>query len=174
MKQFAKYLSQCLLCLLLAEILCLVLAFSLALFPSAAVFRILRLILCPAASALMIMNCAGSIRHEEAARWRTAQQKMNKCHILLLSLSCGIPSILTYALLYCNADSVFYLNAFLLLNAPYIEFHHLLIAGMEPFSAIPFWQKAAMSLPSFLNMILFLVCYQANLPFHNEKKAPSA
>ena len=49
---------------------------------------------------------------------------------------------------------------FPLLNAPFLQIHRFLIAGTEPFSAIPLFRRMLMALPPLITGIAFFSSYQ--------------
>ena len=160
MYHFGNHLLRAIFWLFLSEILCLILAFSLAIFRSAAISRIFGLLFGITAHMLLIGNCGREIAGTDAKRYRTAQKPVSFCQPLLLSLFLMLPSCITYGILCLHADSILCLNIFPLLNAPFIQLYRLLIGNKEPFSAITQIRRIFMAFPPLLTALSFLIGYE--------------
>lgn len=149
MKQIGKNCAVCLVWLLISEIMCLVLAFSFAILRPDWL-RWLSMACGITAHILLMGSCAQKIADADAAEYRRSGLRIPRKKPVLLSLFVMLPQIILYLLLWLNAESSAMLNAFLLLNAPFIQLHRLLIGGAEPFSAVPMLQQILMVLPALV------------------------
>ena len=146
---FRKSLLYCLGWLLASELLCLFLAFSFAII-SAPWARTVSLIFGPAAHILLMGNAGKTAADRSLIRLRRDGAGIFPGFAVLLGFCTALPLWGIYALLWLNADSSASLNIFLLLNAPFIQLHRLLIDGKEPFSAVVPLCRLLMGLPPFI------------------------
>ena len=159
MHLFWKHLGISLLWLLLSEILCLVLAVSVAILRASVLTNAAGLICGMTAHILLIGSCAAKIAQADAAAYQKSGIRTASIKPLLISVLLTVPSYLTYLILLVNADSVLWLNLFPLLNAPFIQIYRVLINGTEPFSAIAQTRRMLMLLPPLLTGISFFAGY---------------
>ena len=158
MEHFGKHLIRCAVWVLLSEILCLVLAVSAAIFGQKPV-QIIGMIFGVTAHILLMGSCAQKCAKEDAVLYRTAGRRISSCKIILISLLAALPSVFTYLLLCANPESILMLNLFPLLNAPFLQFHRLMIRNTEPFSAIPAGRRICMALPPLITSLAWLTGY---------------
>jgi len=144
--------------LLLSHILCLVLAFSFAILPQAAM-QWLSLFCCLLAHVLLMGNCGMSIAKEHLVCYRQDKIIVPLWQTVCIGLFTAIPALLLYALLWILSDSVGYLNLYLLLNAPVIQILHLIVQEAETFSALSALQRIWMALLPFLSTVSLLGGY---------------
>lgn len=158
MLHFWKHLLRSLAWLLISELLCLILAFSFAIlsFPW---IRYVSLICGMLAHCLLIASCAKTIAHEDFAAYR-AGAKISPAKPFLLALGTALPLWAIYTVMLLNAESSALLNAFLLLNAPYIQLHRLILNGTEPFSALSSVRQFLCALPPLITAAAFVIGYQ--------------
>lgn len=166
MSRFFKNCARCLIWLLLSEILCLVLAFSFAILPQAAM-RYLSLFCCLAAYILLMGNCGQNIAKEHLVLYRQERTEIPLWQSLLMSLVSALPLYLLYAVLWILPDHIAYLNTYLLLNAPVLQILNLILNGAETFSALSSMQRLWIGLlPLIASASVFvgyLTCYPAGL-----------
>lgn len=165
MLHFWKHYISCLIWLLLSEILCLILAFSFAIL-SAAWIRWLSLACGVLAHVLLMGNCGRSAAQKDLAVYHTKKRKTSLLQPLLLGIGTALPLVILWLILKCNADSSLMLNLFLLLNAPYIQYHRLILDGAEPFSAVSRTRQLLMLLPPILTCAAVFIGYQ----FHYQRE----
>lgn len=156
MNHFGKHLLHGMLWLLGSEVLCLILAVSLAILRDHPVIRLIGLIFGIAAHVLLIGNCAQKAADEDAALYRTSGAQIRIIKPLLIGVCLTVPSYLTYLLLTVNPESILMLNLFPLLNAPFIQIYRFLIAGAEPFSAVAQSRRMLLLLPPVLTAIAYV------------------
>ena len=145
--------------LAISEILCLVLAFSFAII-NTSWMRWLSLVYGAAAHCLLIGSCAQKIAMQDAALYRAEHRRISCKKAILLAVGTMLPAVVLYLLLSCLSESRLMLNVFLLLNAPFIQIHRLLIGGREPFSAISALRRILMALPPLVTAAAFYIGYQ--------------
>ena len=160
MYHFRKHLGICMIRLLLSEILCLILAISFAILRASFLINMLGLVCGLTAHILLMQNCAAKIADADAKEHRVSGKQISVRKPLLLSAALTVPAFLTYLILCIRPDSILWLNLFPLLNAPFLQIHHFLIAGTEPFSAIPLFRRMLMALPPLITGIAFFSSYQ--------------
>ena len=171
MYNIGKHCGRVLLWLLLSEILCLILAFSFAILRAEWV-RWLSLICGAAAHVLLMASCGKQIAHADVAAYRSEGVKVSRVKPVLLGICAAVPLWVLWVLLKLNDQSSAFLNIYLLLNAPYIQFHRLMLDGAEPFSAVTTGRQMLMALPPVLTAIAVYVGYQ--LQYQPEKAALDA
>ena len=171
MRNFGKHLGTCLLWLLLSEILCLILAFSFAIL-TAKWIRWLSLICGIAAHLLLMGSVGGKLAHEDIADYRMDHSAVSPIKPLLLGVCTAVPLWILWFILKVMQDSNAALNFFLLLNAPYIQYHRLILAGAEPFSAVSAGKQLLMALPPVLTAGAVFIGYR--LRYLPEKAALDA
>lgn len=159
MNQFWKHLGKCMIWLLLSEILCLVLAISLAILRQNLLIRVIGLICCTAAHILLIGSCAQKTADEDAADYRSGGARISPKKVLLIAICAAIPAEITYLLLLIHPESILMLNLFPLLNAPFLQIHRLLIDNTEPFSAIAAGRKVCMAIPPVITSVSWFAGY---------------
>jgi|GEM_PF-2995545 len=147
MLHFGKHYLRCLAWLVVSEILCLILAFSFAIL-SAEWIRWLSLACGVLAHALLMADCASKSALEDISAYRTTRINTSPLKPILLGIETAIPVFLLWVILKCNQSSSLMLNVFLLLNAPYIQLHRLILNGADPFSALSQTRQILMALPS--------------------------
>ena len=147
MKRFGKHLLNGFLWLLASEILCLILAVSLAILRDSPVIRIIGLLFGITAHVLMIGSCAQKAAGDDAVLYRTKGIRTGIPKPALISVLLTVPAFLTYILLYTHPQSILLLNLFPLLNAPFLQIHRYLIGGTEPFAAIARSRRILMAFP---------------------------
>lgn len=160
MRNFGKHFAQSIVWLLLSEILCLILAFSVAILRNPVIVRGMGLLFGITAHILLTASCAQKAAAEDAVLYRTEGIRMQRKKPLLLAFCTMLPAYLTYLLLRLNADSVLMLNLFPLLNAPFIQLYRILIDNTEPFSAIPAARQMMMALPPLVTAASYFTGYQ--------------
>lgn len=160
MLHFWKYFGRCMIWLFLSEILCLILAFSLAILKASLLSRVLSLLFGVFAHVLLTGSCAQNIAKEDAADYRRGEKRVSPMKPLLLAVCTMLPALCTYALLCANPESILMLNLYPLLNAPYIQIHRLLIDNTEPFSAISGVRRVLMALPPLVTAVSWWIGYQ--------------
>lgn len=156
---FLKSYLRCLLWLVISEILCLILAFSFAILRPAWI-RWLSLGCGLLAHCLLMGSCAQGIANDALARNRRGGSRVSAAFSLLLGCCTALPLWLEWVLLFMNADSAGYLNAFLLLQAPFIQIHRVILNGAEPFSQLTIWQKLTMALPPLATLLSVWIGFQ--------------
>ena len=159
MKQFRNHLVRLLLRLLLSEMLCLILAFSFALFGSARLLQSAGMLCGITAHVLLVGSAAQKAADDDLRLYRQTGTRTDVGKPLLLAVCGMLPAFLLYLLLCILRDSVLMQNLFLLLNAPFIGIYKLLFAGREPFSAVPLLQRLLTALPPLLTGIAVLAGY---------------
>ena len=159
MNHFGKHLMHGILWLIASEILCLILAVSLAILRDHPVIRLIGLVFGITAHVLLIWNCAQKAADEDTALYRRSGSRSRLLKPLLIGLILMIPAYLTYLLLAANPESVLMLNLFPLLNAPFLQIYRYLINGAEPFSAIAQGRRILMLLPPVLTAIAYVTGY---------------
>lgn len=159
MNHTGKHMLHGLLWLLGSEILCLILAFSLAILPDHPAVRIIGLIFGITAHILMIGSCAQRAAAEDVVMYRASKVRTRISKILLIAVILMLPSCITYLVLSANADSVLILNLFPLFNAPFIRIYQFLTGGREPFSAVPSAVRVFMALPPLITGAAYTVGY---------------
>ena len=85
MKHFGNHLLKSLLWLIASEILCLILAFSLAILPDHPVIRVISLIFGLTAHVLLIANCAQKTAAEDLILYRTEKYQTRILKPLLIA-----------------------------------------------------------------------------------------
>ena len=158
MKQFRNAIFYCLGWLAVSEILCLVLAFSFAILRPEWV-RYLSMLCGVTAHVLLMWSCGQKLSKKDAAEYRISGSRISAKKPVILAVCTAIPLWVFYGILWMNADSSAMLNAFLLLNAPYIQFHRLMLGGLEPFSAVPLMRRILMGIPPVVTAISLLIGY---------------
>lgn len=171
MRNFGKHLAVCIGWLLISEILCLILAFSFAIL-RAEWIRWLSLICGAAAHILLMFSAAGKCAHEDIAAYRADKARVSAAKPVLLGIGTAIPLWILWAMLKIMQDSSAALNFFLLLNAPYIQFHRLMLNGAEPFSAVSTGRQIIMALPPICTALAVYCGYR--LRYLPEKAAIDA
>ena len=159
MNHTGKHMLRAMLWLLGAEILCLILAFSLAILPDHPAVRIIGLLFGITAHILILGSCAQRADAEDVIIYRTSKVKTKIGKILLIAAVLMLPSYITYLVLNLNPDSVLMLNLFPLLNAPFIRIYQFLTGGKEPFSAVSSAARALMALPPLITGTAYAVGY---------------
>ena len=158
MKLFRKHCLCCIGWLFISELLCLVLAFSFAILRPQWI-RWLSLICGAAAHIALMGNCAQKVAAEDAAVFRQTQLRIPPYKPLLLAFLTALPLWILYGILWLHADSTAMLNVFLLLNAPFIQIHRLLLDGAEPFSAVPPLRQICMGLLPLITAAAWYIGY---------------
>ncbi len=159
MKQFCKHYFHCLLWLLLSEILGLVLAFSFAIINTK--WSPYVSLVCGILTHVLLMGSAAqTLAKRDAAQYRINGKRRPAGMPPLLGLATALPFWLLYLLLQMQADSSLMLNVFLLLNAPYLQIHRLLLDGVEPFSAVNSTRQLLMALPPILTALSVWIGYE--------------
>ena len=159
MKTFWKSCGLCLSAVLISEILCLILAFSFAIIRSEWI-RWISLICGVLAHILLMVSAAQKAAKADAVRYRRENIRISAVQPLLTALVGMLPFAAVYLLLCLNPQSIVMLNLFPLLQSPFIQIHRLLIAGTEPFAAIPSARRILMALPPLMTGISWLAAYQ--------------
>lgn len=159
MPYFCKSYLRCLLWLTASEVLCLVLAFSFAIL-NAPWIRWLSLGCGLLAHILLIGSCGQNLANDALARYRRNQSRISAIFPLLLGICTALPLWLEWAILLIIPDSTGYLNAFLLLQAPFIQIHRVILNGIEPFAALAVWQKLTMALPPIATVLALFVGFE--------------
>lgn len=165
MKHFGKHLMSSLLWLIASEILCLILAFSLAILPDHPVIRVIGLLFGITAHVLLIGNCAQKAAADDLILYRTSKYRTQILKPLLIAILLTLPSYLTYFLLSANPESILMMNLFSLLNAPFIRIYKLLRGDAETFSALSAKSKIIMVLPPVLTAAAYYISY--HLRYHS-------
>lgn len=165
MKHFGKHLLKSLLWLIASEILCLILAFSLAILPDHPVMRVIDLLFGITAHILLIANCAQKAASEDLILYRTSKYRTLILKPLLIAILLTLPSYLSYLLLSANPESILMTNLFSLLNAPFIRIYQLLRGDAETFSAVSSKSKIIMALPPVLTAAAYYISY--HLRYHS-------
>ena len=165
MKYFGKHLLSGLLWLIASEILCLILAFSLAILPDHPLIRVIGLLFGITAHVLLIANCAQKAAAEDLILYRISKYRTNILKQLLIAILLTFPSYFTYSLLAANPESVLMMNLFPLLNAPFIRIYQLLRGEAETFSALSAKSKIIMALPPVLTAAAYDFSY--HLHYHS-------
>ena len=161
MKQFWRSLAYCLGWLTVSEILCLVLAFSFAILRPDWI-RWVSMLCGITAHVLLMGSCGQRLAKRDTALFRQSGSRVSAGFPVLLALCTAMPLWILYAILWANADSSAMLNGFLLLNAPYIQLHRLLLNGAEPFSAVPQIRQILMGLPPVVTAVSLYIGYRWN------------
>lgn len=151
---------QCMIWQLLSEILCLILAFSVALLRNPVIVRGMGLLFGITAHILLTANCAQNAAAEDAVLYRTDGIRMNSAKPLLLALCAMLPSVLTFLMLWINRESVLMLNLFPLMNAAFIQYYRILIDNIEPFSAVPGSRQFLTALPPLITAVSYFIGFQ--------------
>ena len=159
MKQFRKSLLSCLGWLAASELLCLVLAFSFAILRPEWI-RWLSMGCGITAHVLLMGNCGQALAKRHTALFHQSGTRISSGFPVLLAFCTALPLWILYAILWANADSSAVLNGFLLLNAPYIQLHRLLLNGAEPFSAVPLPRQILMGLPPLVTAASVYIGYR--------------
>lgn len=159
MNRLWKHFGLCMVWLLLSEILCLILAVSMAILRQNAVIRVVGLLCGVLAHILLTATCAQMAASEDAVAYRGGEARTSPMKILAISLCAMIPSYVTYLLLLANPESILMLNLFPLLNAPFLQYYRLLIQDTEPFSAIAAGRKICMALPPLVTAAAWYIGY---------------
>lgn len=159
MINFRKSVLTCLGWLLISELLCLVLSFSFAILRPQWI-RWLSLCCGILAHCLLMATAGKSCAQPQIAHYRETQQEASPLLPFLLGLITAIPLWLLWGILYLNRDSSAMLNAFLLLNAPFIQYHRLIVDGMEPFSALTAFRQILTALPPIVTAASVIAGYQ--------------
>lgn len=152
MFRFCKSFVRCLIRLLISELLCLILAFSFALIPQSWA-RWLSLIFVCLAHCLLMANAGSAAADDDLSVYRREQRQTGLLSPLLLGLLSAFPRCLLYVFLRVFAGSSLMLNLFLLLSAPYIQLHRLILNGTEPFSAVSSVRQILMALPPLFTVL---------------------
>ena len=159
MRYFTKSLLYCLGWLVISELLCLVLSFSFAILHPDWI-RWLSLICGAMAHALLMGNAGRNIAAKDTAEYRVSGKRRPVLFSLLLAIGTAIPLWLLWVILTLLRNSSAALNVFLLLNAPFIQFHRLILDGAEPFSAVSAGRQMIMALPPLLTVFSVFIGYQ--------------
>lgn len=171
---FRKSLFQCLAWLLVSELMCLVIAFSFALLPSEG-WRWVSMICGILAHCLLMLHAGKEAANRYLIEVRTGGNPPKKITPFLLALLTALVLWIFYAVLWVKADSKSYLNVFLLLNAPFIQLHRLILNGAEPFSALESKRQILMGLPPIATVLSVLIGYTISwLPGIEEIRARQA
>ncbi len=165
MSRLMKNTARCLVWLLLSHIMCLVLAFSFAILPQAAM-RYLSLFCCLITQALLMGNCGVNIAREHLALYRTERKIVPKWEPLTMSLLVAVPLLMLYLLLWLMPDSVPYFNIYLLVNAPTVQIINLIVQGKETFGALSAVQRLLMGLLPLVPSLATLGGYLLHYPKH--------
>ena len=91
---------------------------------------------------------------------------------LLLGLCTAAPLWMLWCFLKMQENSSAVLNLFLLLNAPFIQYHRLILDGAEPFSALSAGRQLLTALPPLVTAAA--VCFGYQLRYLPEKAALDA
>ena len=159
MKLFGKHLLHGMLWLLASEILCLILAVSLAILRDHAIMRIIGLVFGITAHVLLIGSCAQKAAGDDAVIYRTEGKKSKALKPVLISVLLTVPAEITYFLLCLHPESILLLNLFPLLNAPFLQIHRFLIDGTEPFAAIAAVRRHLMAFPPVITAVSYAAGY---------------
>ena len=159
MKHFGKHLVQCMVRLLLSEILCLVLAVSTAILGDKLPVQAVGLLCGVLAHSLLIGSCAQKCAAEDAVLYRTERIRISPWKVILTAVCAMIPAAVTYLLLCANPESILMLNLFPLLNAPFLQFYRMMIRNTEPFSAIAAGRRICMALPPLVTALSWVIGY---------------
>ena len=159
MRHFLKSLLSLLLWLLISELLCLILSFSFAIM-RAEIFRWMSLFFGALAHILLMGNAGRNIAAADAAEYRISRKKRPVPFSVGLGICTAIPLWIVYLILHLLRDSGAALNAFLLLNAPFIQYHRLILDGAEPFSALSAGKQLLMALPPLVTATSVIAGYQ--------------
>ena len=159
MKNFGKHLLQGILWLTASEVLCLILAVSLAILPDHPAVRMIALCFGISAHMLLMGSCAQRAAAEDLILYRSEAYRIRILKPILVAVILTLPSYVTYILLTVNAESILIINLFPLLNAPFIRIYKYLIGGTEPFRAVPVNRRAAMAFPPLLTALAYFGGY---------------
>lgn len=160
MKTFWKSCGLCLSAVLISELLCLILAFSFAIIRNSGWLQIVSLICGVLAHILLMGSAAQKAAQADALLYRREGIRIHTVQPVLTALVGILPFSVIYLLLCMKPQSIVMLNLFPLLQSPFIQIHRLLIAGTEPFAAIPSGRKIIMALPPLITGISWLIGYQ--------------
>ena len=117
-------------------------------------------------------SVGGKLAHEDIADYRMDHSAVSPIKPLLLGVCTAVPLWILWVILKVMQDSSAALNLFLLLNAPYIQYHRLILDGAEPFSAVSAGKQLLMALPPVLTAGAVFTGYQ--LRYLPEKAALDA
>ena len=159
MNHFWKHLLRGLLWLLGSEMLCLILAFSLAILPDHPAVRIIGLLFGLSAHVLMLGSCAQKAAADDVVMYRSSKVKTKFYKILLIAAILMLPSVVTYLILAANADSILLMNLFPLLNAPFIRIYQFLTGGSDTFSAVSSSARILAAFPPLMTAAAYTVGY---------------
>jgi hypothetical protein len=156
---FGKCFLQCLAWLLISVMMCMLLAFGFALI-SGDFWQLLGLVCCALVHCLLMAHAGKTVAERCLFECRTGGDKPMRDISLLLGVCTALPLWAIYSVLWILPDSVPYLNAFLLMNAPFIQIHKLILHGAEPFSAVDTTHRIYMALPPVATMLSVIIGFQ--------------
>lgn len=165
MSRFLKDTARCLVWLLLAEIMCLVLAFSFAILPQAAM-QYLSLFCCLLAYVLLMGNCGMNIAKDHVVLYRQQREEIPLWRPVCMSLLTAVPLLILYGVLWVIPEHIAYMNIYLLLNAPVLQILNLILDGAETFSSLSAMQRLWMGLLPFVSSAAVFVGYMLHYPKH--------
>lgn len=165
MSRLLKDTARCLVWLLLSEMMCLVLAFSFAILPQAAM-QYLSLFCCLLAYVLLMGNCGMNIAKDHVVLYRQQRVEIPNWQPLVMSLLTAVPLLVFYGILWIIPNHIAYLNIYLLLNAPVLQILNLILDGAETFSAFSAAQRVMTGLLPFLSSAAVYVGYMMHYPRH--------
>lgn len=162
---FGKCLLHCLAWLLISVMMCMFLAFSFAIISgdsdgSFSFIQLLSIVCCMLAHCLLMGHAGKTVADRCLLEARTGGSKPVRDFSLLLGICSALPLWAIYSVLWMLPDSVGYLNAFLLMNSPFIQIHRLILNGAEPFSAVDTTHRIYMALPPVATMLSVIIGFQ--------------